>query len=104
MSTQKLDTKAFKRSLSHSKNYHRKGFGHAEEVNTVLDAEYQSNLIQEIRNNSYRLSKGDVTIRLAEALAFVGEWNVLWPWPMKPASIFLQNVFGLLMKLFIIPQ
>ena len=74
MSTQKLDTKAFKRSLSHSKNYHRKGFGHAEEVNTVLDAEYQSNLIQEIRNNSYRLSKGDVTIRLAEAFGFC--WGV----------------------------
>ncbi|MGB5969810.1 MAG: 4-hydroxy-3-methylbut-2-enyl diphosphate reductase [Spirulinaceae cyanobacterium] len=70
----KLDTKAFKRSLAHSKNYHRKGFGHSQEVNTVLNSEYQSNLIQEIRDNNYRLSKGDVTIYLAEAFGFC--WGV----------------------------
>ncbi len=70
----KIDTKAFKRSLAHSQNYHRKGFGHSEEVNAVLNSEYQSNLIQEIRDNNYRLSKGDVTIRLAEAFGFC--WGV----------------------------
>jgi len=69
-----MDTKAFKRSLQQSENYHRKGFGHEAEVANVLNSEYQSNLIQEIRNNNYRLQKGDVTIRLAEAFGFC--WGV----------------------------
>ncbi|NEQ24884.1 MAG: 4-hydroxy-3-methylbut-2-enyl diphosphate reductase, partial [Microcoleus sp. SIO2G3] len=69
-----MDTKAFKRSLHSSENYHRKGFGHEAEVATQLESEYQSNLIQEIRDNSYRLQRGEVTIRLAEAFGFC--WGV----------------------------
>ncbi|OKH16769.1 4-hydroxy-3-methylbut-2-enyl diphosphate reductase [Fischerella thermalis CCMEE 5198] len=69
-----MDTKAFKRSLQHSENYHRKGFGHQEEVATQLQSEYQSQLIQQIRNNNYTLTRGDVTIRLAEAFGFC--WGV----------------------------
>jgi 4-hydroxy-3-methylbut-2-en-1-yl diphosphate reductase len=69
-----MDTKAFKRSLQHSENYHRRGFGHQEEVATQLQSEYQSNLIQEIRNSDYILQRGDVTIRLAEAFGFC--WGV----------------------------
>ncbi|KAB8316202.1 4-hydroxy-3-methylbut-2-enyl diphosphate reductase [Tolypothrix campylonemoides VB511288] len=69
-----MDTKAFKRSLQHSENYYRKGFGHQAEVATQLQSEYQSNLIQEIRNNNYTLQRGDVTIRLAEAFGFC--WGV----------------------------
>ncbi|AFY67883.1 4-hydroxy-3-methylbut-2-enyl diphosphate reductase [Geitlerinema sp. PCC 7407] len=69
-----MDTKAFKRSLQKSENYHRKGFGHEAEVATVLQSEYQSNLIQEIRDNHYQLQRGEVTIRLAEAFGFC--WGV----------------------------
>jgi 4-hydroxy-3-methylbut-2-enyl diphosphate reductase len=69
-----MDTKAFKRSLHQSDKYHRKGFGHQEEVATVLESEYQSNLIQEIRDRNYTLTRGDVTIRLAEAFGFC--WGV----------------------------
>lgn len=69
-----MDTKAFKRSLQQSENYHRKGFGHETEVMGAMNSEYQSNLIQEIRNNNYRLQRGDVTIRLAEAFGFC--WGV----------------------------
>jgi len=69
-----MDTKAFKRSLNKSENYHRKGFGHEAEVTGVMNAEYQSNLIQTIRDNNYRLQRGDVTIRLAEAFGFC--WGV----------------------------
>ncbi|MBZ8180835.1 4-hydroxy-3-methylbut-2-enyl diphosphate reductase [Oscillatoria salina] len=69
-----MDTKAFKRSLHESKNYHRRGFGHQAEITNLLNTEYQSNLIQEIRNNNYRLQKGNVTIRLAEAFGFC--WGV----------------------------
>jgi 4-hydroxy-3-methylbut-2-enyl diphosphate reductase len=69
-----MDTKAFKRSLHHSDNYHRKGFGHGADVMGVMNTEYQSQLIQEIRQNHYRLQRGNVTIRLAEAFGFC--WGV----------------------------
>ncbi len=69
-----MDTKAFKRSLQHSENYHRKGFGREAEVASLLQSEYQSNLVQQIRDNNYRLERGDVTIRLAEAFGFC--WGV----------------------------
>ena len=69
-----MDTKAFKRSLNKSDNYHRKGFGHEAEVAGVLNTEYQSNLIQTIRDNNYTLQRGDVTIHLAEAFGFC--WGV----------------------------
>ena len=69
-----MDTKAFKRSLHQSEQYHRKGFGHETEVTTLLQSEYNSDLIQQIRENGYRLQKGEVTIRLAEAFGFC--WGV----------------------------
>ena len=69
-----MDTKAFKRSLQQSENYHRRGFGHTQEVMGVMNTEYQSSLIQEIRHNNYRLQRGNVTIRLAEAFGFC--WGV----------------------------
>ncbi|NEO77338.1 4-hydroxy-3-methylbut-2-enyl diphosphate reductase [Moorena sp. SIO4G3] len=69
-----MDTKAFKRSLQKSDNYHRKGFGHEAEVTSQLESEYQSSLIEEIRSKNYRLQQGDVTIRLAEAFGFC--WGV----------------------------
>jgi 4-hydroxy-3-methylbut-2-enyl diphosphate reductase len=69
-----MDTKAFKRSLNSSENYHRKGFGHDAEVAGQLKSEYESSLIQQIRNNNFTLQRGDVTIRLAEAFGFC--WGV----------------------------
>jgi 4-hydroxy-3-methylbut-2-en-1-yl diphosphate reductase len=69
-----MDTKAFKRSLQHSDNYHRQGFGHAEEVAGVMNSEYQSPLIQQIRENNYTLTRGNVTIKLAQAFGFC--WGV----------------------------
>ncbi len=69
-----MDTKAFKRSLHHSDNYHRRGFGHKDEVSSMMTSEYQSNLIQEIRDHQYCLTKGDATIYLAEAFGFC--WGV----------------------------
>jgi len=69
-----MDTKAFKRSLNTSENYHRKGFGHEAEVSGQMRSEYQSDLIQQIRDNQYTLKRGNVTIRLAEAFGFC--WGV----------------------------
>lgn len=69
-----MDTKAFKRSLNSSENYHRKGFGHDAEVADTMQSEYQSHLIQEIREHQYTLKRGAVTIRLAQAFGFC--WGV----------------------------
>jgi 4-hydroxy-3-methylbut-2-enyl diphosphate reductase len=69
-----MDTKAFKRSLNSSENYHRKGFGHDKEVSGLMQSEYQSDLIQQIRENQYTLTRGSITIRLAEAFGFC--WGV----------------------------
>lgn len=69
-----MDTKTFKRTLQHSENYNRKGFGHKEEVSTQLQSEYESSLIQEIRNSNYTIKKGNTTIRLAQAFGFC--WGV----------------------------
>lgn len=69
-----MDTKAFKRSLNNSENYHRKGFGHEEEVSGQMQSEYQSDLIQQIRDSGYTLRRGPVTIRLAQAFGFC--WGV----------------------------
>lgn len=69
-----MDTKAFKRQLQQSENYHRRGFGHTKEVVEVVNSEYQSSLIQQMRTQNYRWEKGDVTILLAEAFGFC--WGV----------------------------
>lgn len=69
-----MDTKAFKRSLQHSENYHRKGFGREAEVASLLQSEYQSNLVQQIRDNNYTLQRSDVTIKLAQSFGFC--WGV----------------------------
>ena len=69
-----MDTKAFKRSLQKSEHYHRKGFGHEVAVAEQLQTEYQSSLIQQIRDHNYKLTRGNVTIHLAEAFGFC--WGV----------------------------
>ncbi|NEO83125.1 MAG: 4-hydroxy-3-methylbut-2-enyl diphosphate reductase [Spirulina sp. SIO3F2] len=72
--TQTTDTKAFKRALNHSDNYHRKGFGHEAEVAGAMQTEYQSSLIQLIREQGYQLTRGEVTLHLAESFGFC--WGV----------------------------
>jgi 4-hydroxy-3-methylbut-2-enyl diphosphate reductase len=69
-----MDTKAFKRSLNHSDKYFRQGFGHGEEVAGQMQTEYNSGLIQEIRDRSYTLTRGNVTIKLAQSFGFC--WGV----------------------------
>lgn len=69
-----MDTKAFRRSLQQSESYHRKGFGHEEEVATVMQSAYQSSLIQEIRENNYIIKRGNVTIKMAQSFGFC--WGV----------------------------
>ncbi len=69
-----MDTKAFKRSLHHSEHYFRQGFGHGEDVAGQMQTEYNSGLIQQIRDANYTLTRGNVTIKLAQAFGFC--WGV----------------------------
>lgn len=69
-----MDTKAFKRALHQSERYNRKGFGKTTDVSGALESAYQSDLIQALRQNGYRLQRGEITIRLAEAFGFC--WGV----------------------------
>jgi 4-hydroxy-3-methylbut-2-enyl diphosphate reductase len=69
-----MDTKAFKRSLNQSDKYFRKSLGHGEHVADQMKTEYQSSLIQRIRDNNHVLTEGDVTIHLAKSFGFC--WGV----------------------------
>jgi 4-hydroxy-3-methylbut-2-enyl diphosphate reductase len=69
-----MDTKAFKRSLNQSEKYFRKSLGHGEDVAGQMQTEYQSSLIQKIRDNHYSLTEGNVTIKLAKSFGFC--WGV----------------------------
>ncbi|MCS6960399.1 MAG: 4-hydroxy-3-methylbut-2-enyl diphosphate reductase [Pseudanabaenaceae cyanobacterium SKYGB_i_bin29] len=74
METSHIDTQSWRRELQKSELYHRRGFGHTEEAEAQLVSEYQSSLIQQIRQQNYQYTEGRVTIHLAEAFGFC--WGV----------------------------
>ena len=50
--------------------YFRTGFGLKKELRPLIDAEYQSAVVQRIRARGYRDSFGDVSVRLAQEFGF----------------------------------
>jgi len=50
--------------------YFRKGFGLKKELRPLIDAEYQSGLVERIRSRGYVDRFGDVTVRLAQEFGF----------------------------------
>ncbi|MGH7483405.1 MAG: 4-hydroxy-3-methylbut-2-enyl diphosphate reductase [Longimicrobiales bacterium] len=50
--------------------YFRRGFGLKKEIAPVLEAEYHSNLVEEIRARGYTATFGDVQVRLAQQFGF----------------------------------
>ena len=50
--------------------YFRTGFGLKDEVRPVIESEYHSALIEEVRAKGYRAEFGDMTVRLAEEFGF----------------------------------
>jgi 4-hydroxy-3-methylbut-2-enyl diphosphate reductase len=55
---------------SMEQTYFRKGFGLKKELRPLIDAEYQSALVERIRSRGYTDSFGDVTVRLAQEFGF----------------------------------
>ena len=50
--------------------YFRKGFGLKKELRPVIDAEYQSAIVERIRARGYTDTFGDITVRLAQEFGF----------------------------------
>ncbi|PWU02216.1 MAG: 4-hydroxy-3-methylbut-2-enyl diphosphate reductase [Candidatus Melainabacteria bacterium] len=55
-------------------NHHRKGFGLKDQVEAELKSEYEASLIAQLRANGYTLTRGRVTVKLAQAFGFC--WGV----------------------------
>ncbi|XAR72842.1 4-hydroxy-3-methylbut-2-enyl diphosphate reductase [Bertholletia excelsa] len=62
-----FDAKVFRKNLTRSKNYNRKGFGHKEETMELMNREYTSDIIKTLKENGNEYTWGNVTIKLAEA-------------------------------------
>ncbi|PON43643.1 4-hydroxy-3-methylbut-2-enyl diphosphate reductase [Trema orientale] len=69
-----FDAKVFRKNLTRSKNYNRKGFGHKEETLQLMNREYTSDIIKTLKDNGNEYSWGNVTVKLAEAYGFC--WGV----------------------------
>ncbi|KAB2050888.1 hypothetical protein ES319_A12G017800v1 [Gossypium barbadense] len=69
-----FDAKTFRRDLTRSKNYNRKGFGHKEETLELMNREYTSDIIKKLKENGNEYTWGNVRVNLAEAYGFC--WGV----------------------------
>ncbi|XP_010444971.1 PREDICTED: 4-hydroxy-3-methylbut-2-enyl diphosphate reductase, chloroplastic-like [Camelina sativa] len=69
-----FDAKSFRKNLTRSDNYNRKGFGHKEETLKLMNREYTSDILETLKTNGYTYSWGDVTVKLAKAYGFC--WGV----------------------------
>ncbi|KAM4088997.1 hypothetical protein ACB094_07G115900 [Castanea mollissima] len=69
-----FDAKVFRKNLTRSKNYNRKGFGRKEETLELMNREYTSDIIKTLKENGYEYKWGNVTVKLAEAYGFC--WGV----------------------------
>src|SRR5919106_2621669 len=56
--------------MSSPETYYRKGFGLKSAVQGTLDADYSGRLVDLLRERDFRLTVGDVTIRLAREFGF----------------------------------
>lgn len=50
--------------------YFRKGFGLKEKVQPVIESEYHSAIVEEVRSKGYRATFGDMTVRMASEFGF----------------------------------
>lgn len=70
-----FDAKVFRKNLTRSDNYNRRGFGRKEETLEQMNQEYQSSdLIKKLKENGFEYTWGNVTVKLAESYGFC--WGV----------------------------
>ncbi len=56
--------------MSVEQTYFRRGFGLKKQIEPILESEYHSNLVEEIRARGYTAEFGDVTVHLAREFGF----------------------------------
>ncbi len=56
--------------MTTEQTYFRKGFGLKDEVRPLIEAEYHSAVVEEIRSRGYTRTFGDIQVRLAEEFGF----------------------------------
>ncbi|KAA8492089.1 4-hydroxy-3-methylbut-2-enyl diphosphate reductase [Porphyridium purpureum] len=72
---EKVDKRAARREIMGSERFNRRGYKTTkEEVEGMMNLEFTSGLIQELRDQAYIVQKGDLTIKLAKAYGFC--WGV----------------------------
>lgn len=69
-----FDAKLFRKNLTRSKNYNRRGFGRKEETLELINQEYTSDIIKTLKENGNEYTWGNVTVKLAESYGFC--WGV----------------------------
>lgn len=69
-----FDAKVFRKNLTRSDNYNRKGFGRKEETLELMNSEYTSDVIKTLKENGNEYTWGNVTVKLAESYGFC--WGV----------------------------
>ncbi|XP_059653957.1 4-hydroxy-3-methylbut-2-enyl diphosphate reductase, chloroplastic [Cornus florida] len=69
-----FDAKVFRKNLTRSDNYNRRGFGHKEETLELMNREYTSDIIKTLKENGNEYTWGNVTVKLAESYGFC--WGV----------------------------
>ncbi|MCO5573977.1 hypothetical protein L7F22_027755 [Adiantum nelumboides] len=69
-----FDSKSFRRDLSKSELYNRKGFGHKKEMLEMIQQEYTSDIIKTLKENNNEYTWGNVNVKLAESYGFC--WGV----------------------------
>ncbi|CAN6685816.1 unnamed protein product [Malus baccata var. baccata] len=69
-----FDAKVFRKNLTRSKNYNRRGFGHKEVTLELMNREYTSDIIKTLKENGFEYTWGNVKVKLAEAYGFC--WGV----------------------------
>lgn len=69
-----FDAKVFRKNLTRSKNYNRRGFGRKEETLELMNQEYTSDIIKTLKQNGNEYTWGNVTVKLAESYGFC--WGV----------------------------
>ncbi|KAL3382920.1 hypothetical protein AABB24_002428 [Solanum stoloniferum] len=69
-----FDAKVFRKNLTRSANYNRKGFGHKEATLELMNREYTSDIIKKLKENGFEYTWGNVTVKLAESYGFC--WGV----------------------------
>ncbi|XP_004507401.1 4-hydroxy-3-methylbut-2-enyl diphosphate reductase, chloroplastic [Cicer arietinum] len=69
-----FDPKVFRKNLTRSDNYNRKGFGRKEETLKLMNREYTSDIIKTLKENGFEYTWGNITVMLAESFGFC--WGV----------------------------